>query len=108
MLLTSELAGNVVRHAVERDFLVSVAFTGDGVLVAVEDGGSAKVPNVRRPGDDETSGRGLLLVDELAAQWGFERLTGGTMVWFELVVPKADDECRKADERGFGGDSSGG
>ncbi|MFC6084067.1 ATP-binding protein [Sphaerisporangium aureirubrum] len=110
VLLTSELAGNVVRHAVERDFLVSVAFTGDWVLVAVEDTGSADVPHVRRPGDVETNGRGLLLVDGLAAQWGFERRVSGTMVWFELVAPSAqgDEDQRTGKWRGPGGGRPGG
>ncbi|GGK85276.1 hypothetical protein Sme01_29990 [Sphaerisporangium melleum] len=90
MLLTSELAANVVRHAIERDFLVSVAFPATGVLVAVEDGGSSKIPHVRRPGDDETDGRGLAIVDDLSARWGFERRPSGTLVWFELAQSAPD------------------
>ncbi|MEV7969823.1 ATP-binding protein [Sphaerisporangium sp. NPDC088356] len=90
MLLTSELAANVVRHAAERDFLVSVAFPDAGVMVAVEDGGSSKVPHLRKPGNDETDGRGLALVDTLASRWGFERRPTGTLVWFELAQPSPD------------------
>ncbi|GAA3804102.1 hypothetical protein GCM10022226_24900 [Sphaerisporangium flaviroseum] len=90
VLLTSELAANVVRHAVEREFLVSVAFPGTGVMVAVEDGGSSKIPHLRRPADDETDGRGLALVDTLASRWGFERHPTGTLVWFELAEPFRD------------------
>ncbi|MEO3807654.1 ATP-binding protein [Sphaerisporangium sp. B11E5] len=84
VLLVSELAGNVVRHAAGREFLVSVAFTGGGVVVAVEDGGAGTVPLVRVPGVEETDGRGLLLVDRIAGRWGFERRGAGTVVWFEL------------------------
>jgi anti-sigma regulatory factor (Ser/Thr protein kinase) len=91
VLLTSELAGNVVRHAVERDFLVSVAFAAGGVLVAVEDGGSPKIPTLRRPAEDEASGRGLMLVNSLATTWGFQRHPGGTVVWFELSVVEGDE-----------------
>ncbi|MEU8270556.1 ATP-binding protein [Sphaerisporangium sp. NPDC049002] len=90
MLLTSELAANVVRHAVEREFLVSVAFPGTAVMVTVEDGGSSKIPHLRRPADDETDGRGLALVDTLASRWGFERRPAGTLVWFELAHPTPD------------------
>ncbi|WP_424533780.1 ATP-binding protein [Sphaerisporangium viridialbum] len=90
MLLTSELAANVVRHAVEREFLVSVAFPGTAVMVTVEDGGSSKIPHLRRPADDETDGRGLGLVDTLASRWGFERRPTGTLVWFELARPTPD------------------
>ncbi|MEV6984930.1 ATP-binding protein [Sphaerisporangium sp. NPDC051017] len=90
MLLTSELAANVVRHAAQRDFLVSVAFPDTGVMVAVEDGGSSKIPHVRRPTDDETDGRGLAIVDDLSSRWGFERRPSGTLVWFELAQPSPD------------------
>ncbi|GII79235.1 hypothetical protein Sru01_42170 [Sphaerisporangium rufum] len=85
ILLTSELAANVMRHAIEQEFLVSVAFPGTSVLVAIEDGGSSKIPHLRRPADDETEGRGLLIVDDLASRWGFERRPSSTLVWFELA-----------------------
>ncbi|WP_279340712.1 hypothetical protein [Sphaerisporangium perillae] len=39
----------MVRHAAERDFLVSVAFSDARVMVAVEDDGSSKIPTLRRP-----------------------------------------------------------
>ncbi|MGW4640230.1 ATP-binding protein [Sphaerisporangium sp. NPDC004334] len=90
ILLTSELAANVVRHAIERDFLVSVAFPATGVLVAVEDGGSSKIPHVRTPADDETDGRGLAIVYDLSSRWGFERRPSGTLVWFELAQSSPD------------------
>ncbi len=90
VLLTSELAGNVIRHAVDQDFTVTVAFKPCGVLVAVQDGGSTRIPTLLNPRDDETSGRGLLLVNNLAARWGFHRDPSGTTVWFEL------DELRRA------------
>ncbi|MET8141183.1 ATP-binding protein [Sphaerisporangium sp. NPDC005288] len=94
MLLTSELAANVVRHAVEQDFLVSVAFPATGVLVAVEDGGSSKIPHVRTPADDEPDGRGLAIVDDLSSRWGFERRPSGTLVWFELAQSVTDRPLR--------------
>ncbi|MCW2882711.1 MAG: putative anti-sigma regulatory factor, serine/threonine protein kinase [Sphaerisporangium sp.] len=91
VLLTSELAGNVIRHAVEQDFLVSVAFATGNVLVAVEDGGSTKIPTLLKPQEDETSGRGLMLVNSLAAKWGFQRDPAGTVVWFELSVVDGEE-----------------
>jgi hypothetical protein len=33
------------------------------------------------------SGRGLTIVDVLAAAWSAERSVDGTTVWFELEVP---------------------
>lgn len=92
VLLTSELASNAVRHAAEREFHVSVLLPGDGVLVAVRDRGSATIPRPRGAADDEVGGRGLDLVNALAARWGFHRdETGGTVVWFKL-----DDRERDA------------
>ncbi len=85
VLLTSELAGNVVRHAVEREFDVSVLLADGGVLVAVRDYGSSKIPRPRNAADDEAGGRGLDLVNALAVRWGFHRDgIGSTVVWFQL------------------------
>lgn len=59
VLLTSELAGNAVRHAVEREFAVSVLLADRGVLVAVRDRGShASVRRGPGPGCGRTCGRG--------------------------------------------------
>ncbi|MER7936869.1 MULTISPECIES: tetratricopeptide repeat protein [unclassified Streptomyces] len=43
-------------------------------------------PEVRLPSDDETGGRGLLLVQALAHRWGVEERAGGIgkTVWAEL------------------------
>lgn len=90
VLLTSELAGNAVRHAAEREFSVSVLLAGEGVLVAVRDHGSSKIPLPRDAAEDETGGRGLDLVNALASRWGFHReATGGTVVWFQLPAGEA-------------------
>jgi hypothetical protein len=43
-----------------------------------------------------TGGHGLFLVQELAAQWGYLRNTGGTTVWFHLAEasqPEPDSEA---------------
>lgn len=87
VLLTSELAGNVIRHAVPREFLVSLAFTTGGVLVAVRDCGSSTIPYPREAEEETSGGRGLALVDTLAARWGFHRSLGSTSVWFQLATP---------------------
>jgi hypothetical protein len=54
----------------------------------VSDAGSGR-PEVRAPGDDETGGRGLLLVEALAHRWGVEERAGGIgkTVWAELKAP---------------------
>ncbi|MCA6092667.1 SpoIIE family protein phosphatase [Streptomyces sp. SCA3-4] len=56
------------------------------VRVEVEDQSSA-LPRRREPGESQVSGRGLLLIDQLADVWGVEPRGGGKSVWCEFVVP---------------------
>ena len=58
----------------------------DGVLVEVIDDGSDGTPVVKRD-VLTTNGHGLLLVQQLAAQWGYLRDPAGTTVWFHLSSP---------------------
>jgi Anti-sigma regulatory factor (Ser/Thr protein kinase) len=47
----------------------------------------AGVPKQVTPGDDDVSGRGLLLVEALSRRWGYTRSAlGGKVVWVELDV----------------------
>ncbi|MET8047354.1 ATP-binding protein [Streptosporangium sp. NPDC005286] len=68
-----------------REFVVTVAFLPHGVIVTVQDPGSAQIPCTRNPHPNATGGRGLLLVNELATRWGFHRDPTGTVIWFELT-----------------------
>jgi anti-sigma regulatory factor (Ser/Thr protein kinase) len=54
--------------------------------VEVEDGSSV-LPHKRPPSTNGISGRGLVLVDELADTWGVEPRGGGKSVWCEFTVP---------------------
>ncbi|MEU5728882.1 MULTISPECIES: ATP-binding protein [Streptomyces] len=91
-LVLSELVTNAMRVRVPRDRLVGVRIAWlreDGLLrLEVSDAGEGK-PEVRAPGEDETGGRGLMLVEALADRWGFEQRTCGIgkTVWAELEVP---------------------
>ncbi|MFF0307170.1 ATP-binding protein [Streptosporangium sp. NPDC004379] len=75
------------RQGGRREFLVTVAFVGRGVLVTVQDPGSSRIPCPRDPTPDAVGGRGLALVDALASRWGFHRDSLGTVIWFELRSP---------------------
>jgi hypothetical protein len=59
--------------------------TADEVLVEVTDD-CAQLPQRRLPEDDE-AGRGLLLADALAADWGARPAETGKTVWFTLKAP---------------------
>lgn len=91
-LVLSELVTNALRVPVPSDRQVGVRIARsieDGLLrLEVSDAGSGR-PEVRTPGDEETGGRGLLLVEALAHGWGVEERTGGIgkTVWAELKAP---------------------
>jgi anti-sigma regulatory factor (Ser/Thr protein kinase) len=85
-LCVSELAANAVRHAAT-PFRVEMDRDDRRVRVSVHD----DHPGVPRPsGGDPTrpSGRGLFIVDAIAARWGWTSVPdGGKYVWFELDSP---------------------
>jgi anti-sigma regulatory factor (Ser/Thr protein kinase) len=83
-LLVSELTTNVIRHA-HTPFSLRADSTPSGVRVEVADD-SPSPPVVLHPESSEPTGRGMLLVSELADNWGTERTPGdGKTVWFELA-----------------------
>ncbi len=82
LLLVSELVTNAVRHAAT-PFEIVVEIDGDSVRVDVIDEDIDHPPRVRHPGPEDTNGRGLLIVDELAEGWGSDEVgTGNKAVWF--------------------------
>lgn len=91
-LVLSELVINALRAPAPSDRQVAVRIVrapADGLLrLEVSDAGSGR-PEVRAPDDEETGGRGLLLVAALAHRWGVEERTGGIgkTVWAELKAP---------------------
>ncbi|MGC9535393.1 ATP-binding protein [Streptomyces sp. UG1] len=90
VLLVSELATNVVRHGplLEREFEVAVTALADGsCLIEVSDEGRLE-PRLRVVGEWEEAGRGLRLVETLAAAWGvWSRGRHGKTVWALLAPP---------------------
>jgi anti-sigma regulatory factor (Ser/Thr protein kinase) len=89
VLLASELVANSVRHSGSAvaggQVMVTVTASGCGVRVEVADRSGPGVPVlVPDAGGGEESGRGMRLVDALAARWGYERGGGRAVTWFEL------------------------
>jgi serine/threonine-protein kinase RsbW len=74
LLCLSELASNAVRHGVPdgQHFLVKVASADGRLRIEVHDTGRHR-PRARQPGEDDTTGRGLLIVQTLADEWGVSR-----------------------------------
>ena len=91
VLLVSELATNVVRHGpfLEREFEVAVTALADGsCLIEVSDEDQTE-PRLRVVGEWEETGRGLHLVEHIAAAWGvWSRGRHGKTVW-ALVMANA-------------------
>ncbi len=81
-LLASELVSNVVIH-VARPMTVRISRRRDRIRVEVEDESNA-APSLRRPDATEEHGRGVMLVDTLAAAWGTDIHADGKTVWFEV------------------------
>ncbi|WP_189914795.1 ATP-binding SpoIIE family protein phosphatase [Kitasatospora xanthocidica] len=89
-LLSSELVTNAIRHT-DRDAM----FTARLYREPEQDGGRARLrvevedesdlwPTRRTPGEQASSGRGLMLVEALADSWGVEPRGSGKRMWFEL------------------------
>jgi PAS domain S-box-containing protein len=98
VLLVSELVTNAAVHA-EAEALLRVRVRDDVVRVEVVDA-SVQAPVMRARDTAAESGRGMLLVEELADAWGVDVLpdSAGKAVWFELGA--VDDFGRDADGDG--------
>jgi anti-sigma regulatory factor (Ser/Thr protein kinase) len=85
VLVVGELAANSYRHA-QSGFSVSLDYADGALLVEVTDD-SPSVPQVLTPSSDARSGRGLVIVSQIARSWGARPASGGgKTVWAELDV----------------------
>lgn len=104
LLLTTELCTNGVVHA-GTDLELEIVTTVDSITVTVVDFRADSRPRMRRRQDSLDTelaerGRGLLLVDKLAAAWGTLRVDGGKGVWFRLDLPASPIEVPSAEASG--------
>ncbi|MFC5172499.1 ATP-binding SpoIIE family protein phosphatase [Streptomyces mutomycini] len=85
-LMVSEMSTNVLMHT-DGDALLVAEVTGERgerrLRVEVADA-SDELPHKRRPGEMASSGRGLMLMEMLAAAWGVDPRGEGKSIWFEL------------------------
>jgi serine phosphatase RsbU (regulator of sigma subunit)/anti-sigma regulatory factor (Ser/Thr protein kinase) len=82
-LLVTELVTNALRHGGPGVDLWVRRLPAGGLRLEVVDGRAGSIPTVQRPDDDAEGGRGLVIVQALAARWGTERLAAGKQVWCE-------------------------
>jgi anti-sigma regulatory factor (Ser/Thr protein kinase) len=89
-LILSELLANCVAHAGLADddaVALEIAVDDERVRIEVSDGGIGfTLHRARHPDAEAVSGRGLLLVEELADRWGMHREDQRTHVWAEIVL----------------------
>ena len=106
-LLTSELTANVVDLGVGSEVVVTVRCIKGRLRVEVHDFGYG-MPQVLHPGAvDQGGGRGLMIVDQLADDWGVDQFLPGKIVWFEMAstvrsgepldrrVPESPEDLRR-------------
>lgn len=86
VLAVSELVTNAVGHG-EGDVALRVQYADNELRVAVTDG-SPTPANLRSAGDDDDSGRGLVLIAVLAHQWGTD--DDGRMTWCVFRRPREE------------------
>lgn len=86
-VVVSELVGNAVRHGVALPgggLIARWDLAPDGLRVEVVDGGPGPGGFRTTSSRDAEGGRGLELVEALAARWGSTPARPGTVVWAEL------------------------
>lgn len=83
VLLTSEVVTNAVVHA-DSAVEVTLRRSAGALQVAVRDQ-CPRLPVLSPPVGLQESGRGLVLVNEMADVWGTEPTGAGKIVWFQLA-----------------------
>ena len=91
-LVISELITNALLHAradrrvpPDANIRLDLEYDGDCLSCRVADG-SARPPAPEQAGDTAESGRGLLLVEALSADWGWTHEAHGKVVWARFDV----------------------
>src|SRR5580704_4088498 len=85
VLLTSELVTNALRHEPGETITLAIACAFGQLRVDVHDTSCSYPVLVDAPADAET-GRGLMLVATLSAEWGVYRTPAGKAVYFTLAL----------------------
>ncbi|MDI2126331.1 ATP-binding protein [Yinghuangia seranimata] len=90
-LLVSELVTNAVRHSPHSGTVtVEVLRRERSVRIAVTDAAATLLPRPRTPvATADEHGRGLMLVEALAEDWGSRLVPGGKVVWCDVDLLSA-------------------
>lgn len=83
-LLTSELVGNAVEHAGTGITVQAESRAGQLRVRVTDDNAGRAIHGTAKPELLAERGRGLLVVDVIAAEWGTTKHGAGKSVWFRL------------------------
>jgi len=83
-IVTDELVANAVVHA-KTDFTLILERWCEGIRITVQDG-SAKIPEKLSPDPLAESGRGLVMIAQVAHSWGHHLHDRGKCVWAYIPV----------------------
>ncbi|OEJ62781.1 hypothetical protein BGM19_03490 [Streptomyces agglomeratus] len=92
-LLLTELATNALRHGRSHDIGVRVYLQGSRLVIAVNDGSPLR-PELHYAAPTDESGRGLLIVEAMAEEWGVS--PDGKTTWCTLSLAKGCTEMESA------------
>lgn len=84
LVVVSELVTNAVRAGASV-IKVRVVHRTEAVMLEVQDDANGW-PVMRAPDPHATTGRGLVLLDALAASWGVRAAVRGKSVWAEVAL----------------------
>jgi anti-sigma regulatory factor (Ser/Thr protein kinase) len=98
-LMVSELATNAVKHG-GTDFEILVECTTGELRIEISDTGDGS-PTVRRALPQDSSGRGLHIVQTLADEWGVRPSSNGPgkTVWFTILLTVGNQDRNRAESR---------
>lgn len=87
-IVVTELVANAIRHgtALAGDVAVAWEFANGTVTIRITDGGGTRHPTLVHAGPEQSSGRGLSIVDTLSSGWGVDEADGRTTVWASLPL----------------------
>jgi len=99
VVLTSELVTNALQHEVGETITLTITCVCDQLRVDVHDSSDC-MPALKDAPVDAESGRGLMLVASLSAEWGFYPTTLGKAVYFTLMSPDNPHEVGRPQPTG--------
>ncbi len=100
VLLVSELVTNAVRHEPGGTIMLAISCSYGQLRVDVHDT-SCSLPVLVNASADAETGRGLMLVATLSAEWGFYRTPAGKAVFFTVAFEPGGAGRGERGSRGF-------